>query len=607
MKASHIIIYLALIFITGLLQIDAIFKIDWSYFRYIQALHMIGSIILTVFLLIPFINLHVYKHLIVKKENSLNGLWLGLVLLLISISGTYLFLIGNRGGDIYGLYSYYIHLYGSFILLIAFLIHIKKRLKMIFSSSIMGILIILSFYPNISYAQESSKLTNMQLEDGVDRYHNQDWTNSAKCKSCHSDIFNQWADSNHRHMTGSNPYYFVMENLAAEDKGDGFRKWCMGCHNPSAVTTGQKRTTHEMNGNIMPNGLYESGSITLIDSLKKDGNKNLEQGVSCLTCHRITKVQSSGNSSYSLDLSNRKKYLFEDSETQIGQWLHGKLVNSNPKAHKESYSNEIYKKSSYCASCHDEYLPDSRLKVVSTFQEWKKSPYNNPENKKEHKDCIDCHMKYLKNNKFSPLKARSTDGGQIKDDVRVHYFSGANHYLSGLKNKVNENQTIQLLKTSAKLDINIKNGKVLVGVKNIGAGHHLPTGVSDFREFWLDITIKDKDGKIVFESGKLQENGDLGKDARPFMKVFGDKNGKPVGLQFWRYKTLLSDTRIPAGERRVETYNIKNNDTLKYPLTAIVKLNFRIYPQWVTNIVKKAFPQLGNPPVIELNKITKKF
>jgi hypothetical protein len=44
-------------------------------------------------------------------------------------------------------------------------------------------------------------------------------------------------------------------------------------------------------------------------------------------------------------------------------------------------------------------------------------------------------------------------------------------------------------------------------------------------------------------------------------------------------KKLLSDTIIPAGERRVEACDIKTRDALNYPLTATVKLNFRIYPQ----------------------------
>ncbi len=443
----------------------------------------------------------------------------------------------------------------------------------------------------------------IKLEEDVEEYHVEDWTNSAKCKSCHNEIFNQWADSNHRNLVGTNPYYIVVENVAAQVEGEEFRQWCMGCHSPSAITTGLvKKTTHTMDK------FFESGAKTLINELKVHGNSKLEEGVSCVACHRITKVEDAGgNAAYTLAVKSRPKYAFEDSDNAGLQFLSEKLINSKPQKHIDSYMKPIYKKSVYCATCHDEFTPGNGSKIVSTFKEWENSKYNNPDDPSEHKSCIDCHMTYLKNDKLSPLRGRSTDGGKIKDDVKVHYFAGANHFLSGLKSKEHEDQTLQLLRTSAKLDVNVKDGKVIVGVKNVGAGHHLPTGVADFRELWLDITLKDANGKVVFESGKLKDDGNLDTDARPFMKVFGDKNGKPVGLLFWKYEKLLSDTRIKAGERRIETYDISKPEKLIYPLSVIVKLNFRIYPQWVTDAVRKAYPQLPNPPVVELEKIMKDF
>jgi DNA-binding beta-propeller fold protein YncE/nitrate reductase cytochrome c-type subunit len=443
----------------------------------------------------------------------------------------------------------------------------------------------------------------IKLEEDVEKYHVEDWTNSAKCKSCHSEIFDQWADSNHKNLVGTNPYYTLLENVAAEVEGEEFRKWCMGCHSPSAITTGlASKTTDTMDK------LFESGAKTLINELKVHGNSKLEEGISCVACHRITKIEDAGgNAAYTLNLTERKKYALEDSKFEVGQWLSEKFINSKPQRHIDSYMKPVYKDPVYCASCHDEFTPGKGSKIVSTYKEWEQSKYNNPNDSSKNKSCIDCHMTYMKDDKFAPLQGRSTDGGKIKKDVKVHYFSGSNHFLSGLKSKEHEDQTLQLLRTSAELDVDVKDGTIKVGVTNVGAGHHLPTGVADFRELWLDITVKDRDGKVVFESGKLKDDGNIGEDARPFMKVFGDKDGKSVGLLFWKYEKLLSDTRIPAGQRRVETYAISNPSKLKYPLSAVVKLNFRIYPQWVTDAVKKTYPQLPNPPVVELEKIVKKF
>ena len=599
MKILNIKVLILMIFISGFLQMD-ILNISWETLKVISIIHIFASIFLCIFYIIPFVNKHAYKYIVIKKVNSIAGWILGFILLFIVLSGFYLFFIGNTGGNIFGIISFNIHLYGSFVLLFFLFYHTKNPVKRTFASLF---LVFCSLTPTSSYSFEHS-LSNIKTQKDV-IYHSNDWTNSTKCKSCHSEIFNQWANSNHKNLVESNPYYMVMEAIAGEVEGEKFKQWCMSCHNPSALTTGLTRTSHSMNDNSLSNTLFEKDAKTLVDTYEKHGNSRLEEGVSCLTCHRITDATSQGNASYSIELTNRKKYPFEDDESTIKEYLGHKFINAKPNVHKESYMKPLYKDSKYCASCHDETSPVTNKQIVSTFKEWEASPYNNKEDKTKNKSCIDCHMTYLQDDKFEPLKGVSTDGGVVKNDVKVHYFAGSNHFLAGLKDKENEEQILQLLRTSAKLDVDIKDNQIHVGVENVGAGHHLPTGVADFRELWLDITIKDANDKIVFSSGKVDTNGDLQADARPFMKVFGDKEGNPVGLLFWKYEKLLSDSRIPAKTRRVEIYNLEGN--LAYPLKADVKLNFRIYPQWVTSIVQKTFPELPNPPIVELEKIEQIF
>lgn len=575
----------------------------WESYRVIQPLHIALSILIMLLFMNSFIYRHTRRYFVIKKINSVSGWALVVAFTLVSLSGVYLLFMGDRGGDGLGILSTIVHLYGSFVLAALFIWHVfLPGRQSVQPLAVLALLFLV--YPNLSKANITD-LSHIKIEkEGAKSYHSEDFTNSSKCKSCHKDIFEQWSDSNHKHMTGSNRYYMVMETLAGEVEGQEFRKWCMGCHNPSALSVGLTKSTHPMDGNFVSNESFEEGAKTLLDDFGEHGNFRLEEGVSCVTCHQITSASSKGNASFELSL-DRKKYAFEDSKSDLARFLSEKLINASPGVHKESYSKELYRQSRYCASCHDESHPKNGMKIVSTYEEWEKSPFNNPKDKTKHKTCIDCHMTYLKDGKFAPLKGVSTDGGTVKDDVKVHYFAGSNHFLTGLRNKENEDQTLQLLKMSAELDAELKDGVLEVGVKNVGAGHHLPTGVADFRELWLEVEVKDKDGNIILSSGKLKADGDIEEGSRLFQKVFGDEEGKPVGLLFWKYKKLLSDTRIPAGERRAERFELPK-DAL-YPLFVSAKLNFRIYPQWVTDAVRKVFPVLPNPNVIELESIKKEF
>lgn len=601
MRRFFVKVLVLVMFISGMLQLKLL-GLSWESFKIIQPLHIVSSLLIMLFFMDSFIYKHIRRYYFVKKINSVDGWLLLCAFVLVTLSGLYLFLVGNTGGDSLGILSFNLHLFGSFVLLALFLWHIfmSKRQNM---QPLIALFFFITAYPSLSYSK-ITELSLLEIETKTGKYHSEDWTSSAKCKSCHSEIFEQWSNSNHKHIAGSNPYYMVMETLAGEVEGQEFRKWCMSCHNPSALSLGHPKTTHAMDDNIVSAEMFEKSAKTLQDDFKEHGNFRVEEGVSCITCHQITDASSKGNASFKLSLE-RQKYAFEDSTSDLGRWFSEKLINSNPDVHKKSYSKELYKESKYCASCHDEFHPQNGIKIVSTFKEWEKSPYNNPKDKSKHKSCIDCHMTYLQDGKFAPLKGVSTDGGVLKDDVKVHYFAGSNHFLSGLRDKEHEEQTLWLLRTSAKLDMDIKEGVLEVGVKNVGAGHHLPTGVADFRELWLDVEVKDKNGAVVFSSGKLKKDGNIEDGSRLFQKVFGDEEGKPVGLLFWKYKTLLSDTRIPAGERRAEKFELPKD--VLYPLQVSIKLNFRIYPQWATDAVKKLFPTLSNPNVVELMKIEKEF
>jgi len=459
----------------------------------------------------------------------------------------------------------------------------------------------------ITAAENLPRLTTwLKLEEGERRtVHESEWINSAACESCHSDLFSQWADSNHRLMGGSNPYYSVLEDVAAATEGEGFRAWCSSCHNPERVLAGKPFNGHK-------NLMFEKQGQSLKDELAQ-GKHGSKEGTGCLFCHRITKLDDAGgNAAMTVNLKDRQQYVFENDTNPILNWLGDSQINAKPDEHKKSYSQAFYKDEKYCKACHNEFSPGLGAMIVDTWGEWEASSFNNPEQPEKHQGCIACHMHGDVNKIGEDIPGISTDGGQVKDNVITHQFTGANHFLLGLRNKPLEKMSIDLLKTSARLKQSLEGNRLTVRVTNVGAGHALPTGVADFRQFWLQLKVTDAAGTLLYQSGALDEQGNLDKQARVFMKEFGDKEGKPVGLIFWRYEKLLKDTRIPADGFRDEVFDLsevfkKLSKELKRPLNISTSLMYRVYPQWVTDAVQKKYPKLPDPEALQLNHIESQY
>lgn len=436
--------------------------------------------------------------------------------------------------------------------------------------------------------------TWLRIDDKKPFLHPQEWISSAACAGCHKDMFDQWADSNHRLMGESNPYYRVLEDVAAQTEGEIFRTWCVGCHNPQRVSAGLPFRGQD-------NHMFEKGGEQLKQRFKSRQD-DLDEGTGCLFCHRISKVEDAGgNAAFTVNLKDRETSIGETSSMPMVRWFAERQINAKPEVHAQSYSQPIYKDPVYCKGCHDEFSPGHGAKIVSTYAEWEASSFNNPQDPAKNRTCISCHMHADISRIGEDVPGISTEGGRTKANVVTHQFTGANHHLVGLRNPELEAMSIALLKTSARLSQRLEAGELVVRVENVGAGHALPTGVADFRQLWLAIRVEDAAGKLLLQTGEPDAQGHLPNDTRLFMKVFGNAQGKPVDLIFWRYAKLLSDTRIPADGFRDERFALPAG--ISWPIKVITKLNFRIYPQWVTDAVRKRVPQLPEPPVVELNRI----
>jgi DNA-binding beta-propeller fold protein YncE len=122
----------------------------------------------------------------------------------------------------------------------------------------------------------------------------------------------------------------------------------------------------------------------------------------------------------------------------------------------------------FCGGCHQQFVPGTGVVAISTLDEYHASPYAGTTR------CVDCHM------------PKDVHG------VADHHFPGGNVYLGQMFGD-DALQKAQLANLTAAVSLEARRvgGGVLVTVRNGGAGHSFPTGVTDLREAWVELQTKD--------------------------------------------------------------------------------------------------------------------
>lgn len=193
-----------------------------------------------------------------------------------------------------------------------------------------------------------------------------------------------------------------------------------------------------------------------------------------------------------------------------------------------------------------------------------------------------------------------------------HFFNGANYllyYLAATAAKKAGDDTrasiimykydmaVKRLKSAADLEISpvYRNGKLIevrVRVKNIRAGHNLPTSLTNVRQMWLEITAKDDKGNILMTSGSIDAEGHLPENIRMFNsdgmgKDFHSATDPWVVTSFSRH-----DTIPPKGYKDV--YYGLNVPQGVNKIMVEAKLRYRQADQGVAEAVLGAVPESIN-------------
>jgi len=359
-----------------------------------------------------------------------------------------------------------------------------------------------------------------------------DFNAPRKCAECHPEKFKEWSGSMHA-LAFVDPVYQGELNAAVKAMGPVNSVLCEGCHSPAAVVKGE---------------IHGAGLSGLTPLAKA--------GVSCDVCHSV-----SGHTHWQTPYhqpQNGSLVLSPGENTSEGMIL----TKYGPKQADQECGGDFHKciqsplhlNSELCASCHQIFHYKTNTPLEATYTEWKNGPYS-----ANNIHCQDCHMVDTQTFK------RSADT-LIRPALSEyhHYFNGANfllYYLDRLAaEKSGENETagiathkydmaVARLKAAAELDVrpiyrNNTLSELKVRVKNIRAGHNLPTSLTTIRQMWLELTVRDENAVVLMSTGTVDAGAPLSENTRVFNST-GQDNEFNFAIDPWKITSFSRHETIP--------------------------------------------------------------
>jgi hypothetical protein len=391
----------------------------------------------------------------------------------------------------------------------------------------------------------------------------------AVCGSCHDEIYKQWLGSMHSLSHKDTLYREVawhdVTGLTDPDEINEAEQ-CVQCHTPVGYLTGLLTKTSDYQKKIPPIA---------------------EEGIQCDYCHSVIGAGKIYNSSYKLDPGHGE----EDPGTKRGPF-----GDARTDYHKTAYS-KFHTRAEFCGACHDVRHHVFGTVLESPYQEWKQGPYA-----EKGVVCQDCHMYQRPGVPATGSTERPINpgyaalGGPMRKHIFTHYFTGGNSLIPSLSgNRVQKKLAEERLQNAATvaLDGIPEKFSVRVTIKNIGAGHSIPTGLTHVRQMWIEVRVYSRNGATLLHSGRLDGNGYLDPSAVIFNTVFGDGKGRPV-RNIAKAREVLRDSRIAPMKSAVITYRVPG--AAGKSLIVEVKLWYRLVSQEAADAVlgkgKLAFPKV---------------
>ncbi len=431
---------------------------------------------------------------------------------------------------------------------------------------------------------------------------------SESCGSagCHVQILAEWEPSAHRFAAMNQPFQKVQKDFA-EDRNPAETRYCAGCHDPISLFAGAK-DIHNI-------------------SLTSPGTR---EGISCASCHSISKVDQRGNADY--EVTPPQKYLWE-AEDGVRKLLSDFLIRSYPRQHLADYDRNLLRTAEFCGVCHKQFIPEAlnRFGVSegqNQYDEWRKSHWHVEDDPQKDLSCRDCHMRLVRESE-DPGRGEAGDLRRSADDGahRHHGTIATNLFMPEVLKLPHWEEQVRLTREwmqgktvipeieklwpagpLAKLDIQgpeeVETGQevsLMVLVQNRKVGHNLTTGPLDFVRSWIHLQVTDEAGNLLadfgsidpvtrrindlpgrsHEMGNSREEGTLVLEAMPI-----DENGNELARhELWKKAGGKGKRVIFPGYTDKQVYRFTVPASVSGTITVKADFNFRRYRQEFLQLV----------------------
>lgn len=442
---------------------------------------------------------------------------------------------------------------------------------------------------------------------------------SQACERCHADIYKQWQSSMHHFSSFNNQWYRQAIVYMQDTIGVQPSKWCAGCHDAALFFPGNFNTP-------IASRVHTPAA---------------QAGLGCMVCHSLTKIKSTmGNGDYELTYPALSKLVA--TKNPVMRRLIDFMIEEDPEPHRRTFLKPFMRTQTpqFCSACHKVHLdvPVNNYRWSRGFDDydnWQASGVSGMGARSFYypahpMQCQDCHM---------PL-VHSNDAGNIEGYVHNHRFVAANTaipYANGdetqlkdtenfLKNgqvrvdifaispdkaqskaqlnlgqpeiettfAVGEEQAMSAPSTQAPsappqpvtAPLNRVNPAVRAGdtvrvdvvLRTMKLGHFFPGGTVDAFDCWLSLKATDDQGRVIFWSGSVEDNGHGPVDpgAHFYRALLIDEHGNTITRRnAWSARATVYAHLVPPGAADTVHFRLHVPKDEKGKIHLEAKINYR--------------------------------